>query len=179
MSDDDDDNDNNKISTPIVTPIKSPSSTIVNGDKKLDSSQTFDWIVQRKDVMRIPELTIKHADLIKKPLELPSSAVRFGIVEFNVESEQIHLKETEFELKLKSKNLKNEKNFFQIILGDSVNNLTIKLAYSDILSFYFSFQSQPPAAFIQVRPDFAELFAKYIPSVDEHGKGFDPKSNGK
>jgi hypothetical protein len=68
--------------------------------------------------------------------------------------------------------------FFSIISGDLVINLSIKLAYTDILSFYFSFQSQPPAAFIQVRPDFAELFAKYIPSADEHGKGFDPKSNG-
>jgi hypothetical protein len=59
-----------------------------------------------------------------------------------------------------------------------MNNLNIKLAYSDILSFYFSFQSQPPAAFIQVRSDFAELFAKFIPSTDEHGKGFDPNSKG-
>ncbi len=111
MSDDDDD-DNNKISTPIVTPIKQQSSTIVNGDKKLDSS---DWIVQRKDIMRIPELTIKHADLIKKSLELSCSAVRFGVVEFNVESEVILLKETEFELKLKSKykkKLKHAKIFF-------------------------------------------------------------------
>lgn len=57
-------------------------------------------------------------------------------------------------------------------------NLNIKLAYSDILSFFFSFQSQPPTAFIQVRPDFANLFAQYIPSTDEHGKGFDPKSKG-
>jgi hypothetical protein len=56
--------------------------------------------------------------------------------------------------------------------------LNIKLAYSDIISFYFSFQSQPPAAFIQVRPEFAELFAKFIPSSDEHGKGFDPNSKG-
>ncbi len=59
-----------------------------------------------------------------------------------------------------------------------MNNLNIKLAYSDIISFYFSFQSQPPAAFIQVRPEFTELFAKFIPSNDEHGKGFDPNSKG-
>ena len=59
-----------------------------------------------------------------------------------------------------------------------MDNLNIKLAYSDIVSFYFSFQSQPPAAFIQVRPDFAELFAKFIPSTDEQGKGFDPNSKG-
>jgi len=59
-----------------------------------------------------------------------------------------------------------------------MNNLNIKLAYSDILSFYFSYQSQPPSAFIQVRPEFADLFAKFIPSTDEHGKGFDPNSKG-
>jgi hypothetical protein len=59
-----------------------------------------------------------------------------------------------------------------------MNNLNVKLAYSDIISFYFSFQSQPPAAFIQVRPEFTELFAKFIPSNDEHGKGFDPNSKG-
>jgi hypothetical protein len=53
------------------------------------------------------------------------------------------------------------------------------LAYTDVISFYFSYQSQPPAAFIQVRPDFANLFAQYIPSSDEHGKGFDPNSKGK
>lgn len=101
MSDDDD--DGNKMSTHSVTPIKQQSSTIVNGDKKLDTSQASDWIVQRKDIMRIPELTIKHADLIKQPLELSCSAVRFGIVEFNIESGVVLLKDTEFEFKLKSK----------------------------------------------------------------------------
>ncbi len=101
--DDDDDNNNNKMNIPIVTPIKQQSSTIVNGDKKIDISQVSDWIVQRKDIMRIPELSIKHSDLIKKPFELCCSAVRFGIKEFNVESEIILMKETEFELKLKSK----------------------------------------------------------------------------
>ncbi|CAF3888439.1 unnamed protein product [Rotaria magnacalcarata] len=167
LSDDDDNNNkNNQISVPIVNPIKSPpssstSSTIVNGDNKIGISQVSDWIIQRKDVMRIPELTMKHSDLIKKTYELACSAVCFGILEFKVESEIILMKETEFELKLKS---------------DFMANFNIKLAYSDIISFFYSFQSQPPAAFIQVRPDFADLFAKYIPSTDEHGKGFDPHS---
>jgi len=102
LSDDDDDD---KMSIPSVTPIKQQqqSSTIVNGDKKIDVSQASDWTVQRKDIMRIPELSIKHSDLIKKPFELCCSAVRFGIIEFNVESEIILLKDIEFELKLKSK----------------------------------------------------------------------------
>jgi hypothetical protein len=99
----DDDDDDNKMNIPIITPIKQQSYPIVNGDKKPDISQTSDWIVQRKDIMRIPELSIKHADLIQKPLELSCSAVRFGIAEFNVESEIIFLNETEFVLKLKSK----------------------------------------------------------------------------
>jgi len=176
LSDDDDD----KMSIPSVTPIKQQSSPIVNGDKKVDVSQASDWIVQRKDIMRIPELSIKHSDLIKKPFELCCSAVRFGIKEFNVESEIILMKETEFELKLKSKisNRKKSKKIFFNSLGSFMNNLNVKLAYSDIISFYFSFQSQPPAAFIQVRPEFTELFAKFIPSNDEHGKGFDPNSKG-
>ncbi|CAF3885819.1 unnamed protein product [Rotaria sp. Silwood2] len=160
LSDDDDDN-NNKISIPVASPPKRRSPSLVNGDNNIETFQASDWIVQRKDIMRIPELTIKHSDLIKKTYELGCSAVRFGIIEFNVESEVILMKETEFELKLKS---------------DFMANLNIKLAYSDIISFFFSFQSQPPAAFIQVRPDFADLFAKYIPSMDEKGKAFDPNS---
>lgn len=63
-------------------------------------------------------------------------------------------------------------------LGDFMANLNIKLAYSDITSFFYSYHSQPPAAFIKVRPDFADLFAKYIPSTDKQGKGFDPNSKG-
>ncbi|UJR23682.1 hypothetical protein I4U23_026665 [Adineta vaga] len=162
LSDDDDGDDNNNNKTamdvPVITPVKQQASTTMNGTPK---SQTSDWIIHRKDIIRIPELSVKPADLIKKPYELHCSAVRFGVVEYSVESEIIVMKETEFELKLKS--------IF-------MENLNIKLAYTDILSFYFSFQSQPPAAFIQVRPEFAELFAKFIPSSDEQGKQFDPNS---
>ncbi len=110
MSDDDD--DGNKMSTHSVTPIKQQSSTIVNGDKKLDTSQASDWIVQRKDIMRIPELSIKHSDLTKNPLEIYCSAVRFGITEFSIESEIIFIKDTEFELKLKGKYKINLKKIF-------------------------------------------------------------------
>lgn len=178
MSDDED--DSNKVSPPLATPVKQSSSTVVNGDKKIDPSHTGDWIVQRKDIMRVPELAIKHADLMKQPLEVSCSAVCFGIVEFHVELEIILLKEIEFELKLKGsrKIQQNNEQSLETSLDGSMDNLNIKLAYSDILSFYFSYQSQPPAAFIQVRPDFAELFVKYIPSTDQHGKKFDPKSNG-
>ena len=54
----------------------------------------------------------------------------------------------------------------------------MKLAYTDVITFYFSFQSQTPAALIEVRSEFAKLFNRYIPTADEHGKGFDPKSPG-
>ncbi|CAF1292359.1 unnamed protein product [Adineta steineri] len=166
LSDDDDDGDNNnnnktKLDESIVTPIKQQSSAIINGKDKTDTSQKSDWMVHRKDIIRIPDLPIKQSELIKKPYELYCSAVRFGIVEFSVEAETILMKDIEFELKLKS---------------TFMDNLNIKLAYTDILSFFYSFQSQPPAAFIQVRPDFADLFATYIPSTDEHGKQFDPNS---
>ena len=60
-----------------------------------------------------------------------------------------------------------------------MDNLNIRLAYSDTLSFYFSYQSQPPAAFVQVRPEFVELFDQYIPFSDALGRGFDPNSSGK
>jgi hypothetical protein len=65
------------------------------------------------------------------------------------------------------------------LLGGYMENLNIKLAYSDIVTFYFSFRSKPPAGFIQARSEFAEIFDKYIPSSDEHGQGFDPNSKGK
>lgn len=60
-----------------------------------------------------------------------------------------------------------------------MDNVNIKLAYSDVIAFYFSFQSKTPAAFIQVRNEFAILFDKHIPTSDEQGRGFDPKSKGK
>lgn len=104
LSDDDGDDSTNTKTVPIVNPIKRPPSSNINGDNNLEASQVSDWTVQRKDVIRIPELTIKHADLIKKTYELGCSAVCFGIIEFKVESEIALMKETEFELKLKSKN---------------------------------------------------------------------------
>lgn len=55
----------------------------------------------------------------------------------------------------------------------------MKLAYSDIIQFLFSFESQTPVALIQVRSEFAKLFDKFIPTSDEYGRGFDPNSKGK
>lgn len=176
----DDEDGDEKSNTPVSTPAKQQQQTTSNGEKKIDPSHSSDWLVQRKDIIRIPELSIKHADLVKKHLEIACSAVCFGMVEYHVEAETISLRETDFELKLKGRkrNLQRTLYFEGSNLGGSLDNLNIKLAYSDIVSFYFSYQSRPPAAFIQVRPDFAELFHQYIPSADEQGKQFDPKSNG-
>lgn len=55
----------------------------------------------------------------------------------------------------------------------------MKLAYTDVIAFYFSFESQTPVALIQVRSEFAKLFDRYIPTSDEKGRGFDPDSKGK
>ena len=99
----DDEGDDNKMNISIATPVKQQLSTVVNGDNKNNTSRASDWIVQRKDVIRVPELSMKHSDLIKKSLVLRCSAVQFGSVEFYTESEMILMKETEFELKLKSK----------------------------------------------------------------------------
>ena len=102
----DDEEDDHKSNTPVSTPAKQQqqqASIPINGEKKNDPTHSSDWIVQRKDIIRIPELSIKHADLVKKPLEISCSAVCFGMVEFHVESETILLRETDFELKLKGR----------------------------------------------------------------------------
>lgn len=158
LSDGDDDHDDpNELSTPV----KNEPSKMTNGIQKTDLCPVSDWSVQRKDIARIPDLSIKRTDLIKQSIEIRCTLICFGIVEFHIESDTILMSNTEFEFKLQS---------------SSMENLNIKLAYSDILKFFYSYQSQPPAAFIQVRSEFAELFDKYIPSSDEHGKKFDPNA---
>ncbi|CAF0933386.1 unnamed protein product [Adineta ricciae] len=57
-----------------------------------------------------------------------------------------------------------------------MDNLNIKLAYTDVMKFYFSFESRIPVAFIHVRNEFAILFDQKIPTSDEHGRGFNPIS---
>lgn len=103
----DDEEDDQKSITSLSTPAKQQQQqqarTPTNGEKKHDPSHSSDWIVQRKDIIRIPELSIKHADLVKKHLEISCSAVCFGMVEYHVELETIFLRETDFELKLKGR----------------------------------------------------------------------------
>ena len=70
------------------------------------------------------------------------------------------------------------KLFIYMHSGRFFNNVNIKLAYSDVNKFYFSFQPQIPAAIIHVRHEFAELFHKYNLSSDKHGRDFDPNSKG-
>ncbi|CAF1191597.1 unnamed protein product [Adineta steineri] len=159
LSDDDDDVDHNsKINTKITTPVKEKELLTTNNSNKYEPSN---WIIQDKDIIHVSPLPSKYSDIYKKPFEIRCSSVRFGITEFNIDSEIVLMKETEFEMNL-------SKNF--------MDNLSIKLAYSDVVKFYFSFESQTPAAFIHVRNEFAVLFDKFIPTSDEHGKGFNPNS---
>jgi len=101
---DDDIDDNDKISTIIDIPIQQlESSTTVNDDNKNGTSDPYDWTIHRKDMIPISELPSKYSDIYKKPFEIRCSAIRFGIVEFNVESEVVRMKETEFEMSLTGK----------------------------------------------------------------------------
>ena len=62
--------------------------------------------------------------------------------------------------------------------GGFLESVNVKLAYTDVIAFYFSFESQNPVALIQVRSEFARLFDRHIPTSDEKGRGFDPDSKG-
>jgi hypothetical protein len=66
-----------------------------------DACDAPNWIIDEKDTIRIPELPSKYSDLFKKPFEVRCSSIRFGVVEFDVESEVLLMKETEFEMGLK------------------------------------------------------------------------------
>ena len=59
-----------------------------------------------------------------------------------------------------------------------MDNVNIKLAYTDVMKFYFSFESRIPVAFIHIRNEFAILFDQKTPTSDEHGRGFNPTSKG-
>ena len=98
LSDDEEDGNSE-----LTTPIKQQTVNLANGLTKPETSPPSDWLVHRKDVVRVPDLSIKRSDLIKKPIEIGCSVICFGIAEFHVESETIQMKETDFEFKLKSK----------------------------------------------------------------------------
>lgn len=103
LSDDDDDDPNESI-----TPVKKDTSNNANGETKKDLSPVSDWSVQRKDIVRIPDLPVKRIDLIKKPIEIRCALICFGIVEFRVESDIVLMTNTEFEFKLKSNHSKRD-----------------------------------------------------------------------
>jgi hypothetical protein len=95
---DDDDGNNNKTNIPIPTPIKQTEpSTIVT------TNNSSGWNIDEKDIIHISELPSKYSDIFKNPFEIRCSAIRFGIVEFNVESEVVLMHPTEFEMKLTGK----------------------------------------------------------------------------
>jgi len=156
-----DDEDNEKIPNSVVTPTKQPESPLSVVNK--DVVHSSDWTIDEKDVICIPELPSKYSDIFKKPFEIRCTAIHFGIVEFDVELDIVYMAANEFQMKLASR---------------FMTNVNMKLSYSDILKFYFSFQSEKPSAIIHVRNEFALLFNKFIQTSDEHGKGFDPTSSG-
>ena len=96
--DDDDDNNNNHVNSKSrTTPIKQKESlTIVNNS----SNDASNWTIHEKDIIYVSSLPMKYSDVYKKPFEIRCSSVYFGLVQFNVESEVIMMKETEFEMKL-------------------------------------------------------------------------------
>ncbi|CAF0843353.1 unnamed protein product [Didymodactylos carnosus] len=125
-----------------------------------------DWLsIQSQDILQIPELLSNWTNVLQKPMVIQCINVRFGIIEFQVEKQSVFLKETEIEMKLKGQSK-----------GRSLENLNIKLAYSDVVRFVYFYESRPPAALIQVRKEFADLFEQFIPSADEEGLAFDPMS---
>ncbi|UJR25208.1 hypothetical protein I4U23_006560 [Adineta vaga] len=162
LSDDDEDDNSNHINSKTqpasLTPIKQNGKSIKMNNQSIDSTI---WTIHEKDIIHVSPLPSKYSDKFKKPFEVRCTSVNFGIVEFSVESDILSMTETDFEMKL---------------TGGFTDNLNIKLAYTDILKFYFSFESCLPVAFIHVRNEFAILFDKYIPTSDEHGKGFNPNS---
>ncbi|CAF0852460.1 unnamed protein product [Didymodactylos carnosus] len=168
LSDDDDDEivtDSPAVKSSTTVKLSDfNQSSLLNGKDDLSNWPT----IQSKDIVQIPELPSSWMNVIQKPMTIKCTTVRFGIVEFQVEKESVFLKESEIEMKLKG-----------LSKGRSLENLNIKLAYSDVVQFIYSYQSRPPVALIQVRKEFAELFEQYIPSADEKGLAFDPTSKGK
>lgn len=110
LSDDDDGDDDDDdciaaINTPVPTPEKPPQQQTSdnaeeNGSRDVNCSSN--WTIEPTDTVSIPNLPSKYSDLYKKPFEIRCSAIRFGIVEFNVDCEVIAMKDVEFEMRLQS-----------------------------------------------------------------------------
>ena len=99
---DDDENFSSKETCLNVANTKQDDASATNQTApESDASDTPNWIIDEKDTIRIPELPSKYSDLFKKPFEMRCSSIRFGVVEFDVESEVLLMKETEFEMGLK------------------------------------------------------------------------------
>lgn len=96
----------------IVSPIKpqESSSTVNNNNtntKNNNNNHHIDdpsaWIILEKDIIHPSQLPSKYYDIYKKPFEIRCSAIRFGIAEFNVDTELVLMHPTEFEMKLTGK----------------------------------------------------------------------------
>jgi hypothetical protein len=111
---DDDDIDTTTTDIPIVTPTKQPESSII---VKNEANNPSNWIIQDKDIIHTSPLPSKYSDIFKKAFEIRCSSIRFGIVEFNVNTEVIFMQPSEFEMKLSGKlNIENFVGIFQLNL---------------------------------------------------------------
>ena len=99
LTDDDDNSDDNdsKHSISILTPTKQPDILTVANNETYESSN---WIIHQDDIIHVPELPSKYSDIYKKPFEIRCKTIRFGVTEFDIESDVILMKRTEFEMKL-------------------------------------------------------------------------------
>ena len=106
LSDDEQDRSetNKKSKTEIsVHLIETENVDLSKKDNQTNATDSSHWIIETKDKIQVPDLPSKNANLFKKEFEIRSTAIRFGIVEFDVDSDVIKMKENEFEMRLNGK----------------------------------------------------------------------------
>lgn len=124
LSDDDNDDiipDETSTTSANLNKGNDSSTTEKDPDEK-DVNDPSNWIIQQKDIIRIPELPSNFSDIYKKPFEIRCTTIRFGVVEFSVDCEVVLMKEMEFEMRLKGKwSLSRKQNirfcFFKVVFS--------------------------------------------------------------
>lgn len=100
-----------KIDTPVVSPGTEQESPIIidnnnddnNNSKKKNNDNIDDksaWILTEKDIIHPSPLPSKYSDIYKRAFEIRCTAIRFGIAEFNVDTEVVLMHPKEFEMKI-------------------------------------------------------------------------------
>lgn len=107
LSDDNDDQDDIvdiEMDVAIISPVKpQESSSVVNNNNNKNTDDPSAWVILEKDIIHPSALPSKYSDIYKRPFEIRCSAIRFGIAEFNVDTELVLMHPTEFEMKLTGK----------------------------------------------------------------------------